>query len=242
MFASHTLDMAEAFYSLAEMAKKLGHEEEARRLMEHHAKLKSAFGEDGMMRADSDYYEGNRYNYSFRTLSNLKERMELAGADGEKKLHDEALKFFGYRDAQSVDSRFEGFNNETDMEAPYFLHDIGRRDLLCEVLVSGMESMFTTGTGGIPGNADSGGLTACYLWNVLGVWPVSGQDRMIVGTPRYKKAVMHLPGGDFTIERQGEGIYVKEAWLDGQRLDRFEFAASRMMQGGRLVTVHSDRP
>jgi len=241
-YASHTLDMAEAFYSLAEMAKRLGHEADAALLMEHHARLKDAFGADGMMRADSDYYEGNRYNYSFRTLASKEERVALAGADGEKKLHDEALRFFGYQNAENTESRFEGFNNETDMEAPYFLHDVGRRDLLCEVLVSGMESMFTTGTGGIPGNADSGGLTACYLWNVLGVWPVSGQDRMIVGTPRYKKAVLHLPGGEFTIERQGKGIYVKEAWLDGQKLDSFEFAASRMMQGGKLVTIHSETP
>lgn len=241
-FASHTLDIAEAYAAMEQLARRLGRKEDAEAFAEYRTHLADAFDADGMMRADSDYYEGNRYNYSFRPLYDMEQRFAFAGERGKEILEKEALRFFGYEQSEDVNSRFEGFNNETDMEAPYFLHGLGRRDLLCEVIRSGMDSMFATGYGGIPGNADSGGLTACYLWNVLGIFPLTGQDRMIVGTPRYKKAVLHLPKGDFEIRREGEGIYVKEAWLNGRKLEDFTFAASEMMEGGVLVTVHDSRP
>ena len=95
--------------------------------------------------------------------------------------------------------------------------------------------MFTTGRGGIPGNADSGGLTACYIWNALGLFPVSGTDIMIIGTPRFRRAVMHLPQGELEIIREGEGIYSMSAEIDGEALDNLELSVGRMMKGGRLV-------
>ncbi len=237
VYASHTLDMGEAYAAMAELAEALG-DPDAPLFAEKSRRVFDAFGEDGMMRPDSDYYEGNRYNYSFRSLHDREKRLALCGGRAEA----EALRFFGYTEAEDLASRFEGFNNETDMEAPLFLHDIGRRDLLCEVITSGLDSMFTTGRGGIPGNADSGGLTACYLWNALGIFPVSGQDRMIVCTPRYSRAVLHMENADFEIVREGNGIYVKEAFLNGRKLDNFEFSASEMAEGGRLSLVMTTEP
>lgn len=237
--ASHVLDMSESFKALSLLAKRLGET----RLSEHYGELANkgfpkAFDPDGMMRADSDYYEGNRYNYSFRPVSDFSKRLAAADTDEKKaleKLRAEALRFFGYHDPESFASRFEGFNNETDMEAPYFLHFTGQRDLMCEVISSGLDSMFTTGRGGIPGNADSGGLTACYIWNALGLFPVSGTDIMIIGTPRFRRAVMHLPQGELEIIREGEGIYSVSAEIDGEALDNLELSVGRMMKGGRLV-------
>ena len=58
-------------------------------------------------------------------------------------------RFFGYTDAADTSGRFEGFNNETDMEAPYAYFYAGRHDRLCEVIDAGLTYMFTTGRGGI---------------------------------------------------------------------------------------------
>lgn len=237
--ASHILDMSEGYAALSLLCDKLGEN----KLAEHYRELADAgfdkaFDTDGMMKKDSEYYEGNRYNYSFRPVSDFTKRLKVADKDlsiAKEKLTREALRFFGYTDRDNFDSRFEGFNNETDMEAPYFLHYIGQRDKLCEVIKSGIDSMFTEGIGGIPGNADSGGLTACYIWNVLGLLPISGTDTMIIGTPRYKRAVMHLPTSDLEIIRDGDGIYTESATIDGEPVDNFELSVSRMMKGGKLV-------
>lgn len=253
MQASHILDMAEAYTSLSKVAGKLAEmrretgeklpketpdamdlEELSARFKTYGTRAARAFDEDGLMTADSEYYEGNRYNYSFRPMHDSKARIAICG---QEKLRKEALRFFGFTEAEDLTSRFEGFNNETDMEAPYFLHELGLRDEMCEVLTSGTDSMFGEGPGGIPGNADSGGLTAAYIWNALGIWPVSGQNRMIVGSPRYQKTVLKLPDGDFTVLREGSGIYTETAFLDGEALSAFEFPADRL-RAGSVLTVH----
>lgn len=234
--ASHTLDMSESLKALALLADRLGEKKLSERYNElANEGFAKAFGGDGMMRPDSDYYEGNLYNYSFRPVSDFSKRIEVAGENGLEKLRSEALRFFGYTLPDDFGSRFEGFNNETDMEAPYFLHFIGERDKMCEVISSGLDSMFTTGRGGIPGNADSGGLTACYIWNALGLFPVSGTDKMIIGTPRFKRTVLKLQSGKLEIIRYGDGIYTESAAIDGEPLENLELPVERMMMGGKLV-------
>lgn len=230
-FASHILDMAEAYHALALLAEHVGDEDRANRFAEYGKHFIDAFDDDGLMRKDSIYYEGNRYNYSFRPLSCMKERLNIAGVE---KMKQEALRFFGFTHQEDVTSRFEGFNNETDMESPYFLHEIGCRNFMYQVIQAGMDCMFTTGTGGIPGNADSGGLTACYLWNVIGLFPVSGFDRMIIGLPRYKKVTLHLLKGDLVIERCGDGKVPECVYFNELKIDNFEVKASELQCGGRL--------
>lgn len=231
--ATHTLDVCEGYTGLSFLADDLGKHDMAARYRENGKNVLNAFDESGMMR-ESDYYEGNKYNYSFRPLYDMESRVRIAGRE---KLEKEAMRFFGFIDSEDLESRFESFNNETDMETPYFLHFIGRRDLMCRVLKTGLDSMFTTGTGGIPGNADSGGLTACYIWSALGIFPMPCFNKMIVGLPRYKKAVLHMPNADFTIIREGEGEETDKAYFNGVLLENFELAVTDMIKGGTLKVV-----
>ncbi len=233
-YASHVLDMSEAFASLALVADDLGMCEEAAYFREGSRHVLEAFDTDGIMRAESPYYEGNRYNYSFRPLHDTAARIAVAGTD---RMRTEALRFFGFTHEDDFTSRFEGFNNETDMEAPYFLHYLGLRDRMCEVLASGTDCMFGTGSGGIPGNADSGGLTACYLWNAIGIFPLTGQPRVLVGLPRYRKTVLRLPSSDLPVTRVGEGIYTDSATFNGVPLTDWTIPVRTLMQGGEVKIV-----
>ena len=98
--------------------------------------------------------------------------------------------------------------------------------------------MFTEGRGGVPGNNDSGGLCSCYLWNAMGLFPVSGQDLMIVGSPRARETLLHLGnGGQFHIRKQGEGIFVKSASLNGKPLNSLSFTVRELMRGGELRLI-----
>ena len=154
------------------------------------------------------------------------------GADAYTALLD---RFFGFTHPDDKTARFEGFNNETDMETPYAYSFVGRLDRIAEIVTIGNTYMFTAGEGGAPGNVDSGGLSACYLWNALGVFPVSGQDLMLVGMPCFAKASLSLSNGNvFTIIRHGDGKYVKKAMLNGKNIDSYRFSVTEMMAGGTL--------
>ncbi len=168
-------------------------------------------------------------------------RMALAG--GKEGFSALADRFFGFVNPGSEENSFEGFNNETDMETPYVYHFAGRHDRLSEIIDGCLRYMFTTGRGGIPGNNDSGGLCACYIWNAVGLFPVSGQDLMIIGSPRARRVTFSLSSGStFTVEKEGSGIYVAQAFLNRKELDGLSFTAGEMMAGGTLRLVMSETP
>lgn len=241
---THTLDMAEGCHAAAEMAESLGHTEEAQKLYALSGNWKNAFdAETGLLYADSDYYEGNHWNYSFRPLRSMDERIALAG--GAKRFEELLDRFFGFIDPEDVSGRFEGFNNETDMETPWAYAYIGRHDKLIQILRAADRYMFrtkegSTGIGGIPGNNDSGGLSACYLWNCLGVFPVSGQNLVLIGCPKFARTALRLANGKTLVIRR-EGAYTSpiSAEFNGNPCESLRFTASEMMEGGELV-VHTE--
>lgn len=230
---TYTLDVAEACGNLADMATALGRVDVADRLSPHAGKVWNAFDTaTGLLKDGYDYYEGNLWNYSFRPMRDNEARVALCGEEHYVALLD---RFFGFADASDTSARFEGFNNETDMEAPYAYAFAGRHDRICEIM-EGMRQLFVSGGGGIPGNADSGGLTACYIWNSLGLFPVTGQNLMLIGVPSFERAVVKLAGGNtLSVIRQGRGIYVKDVWFRGERVEDLFLSVTDMMRGGELV-------
>jgi len=237
---THILDMAEGCRAAFEIALSQGRHEEAAKLHRLSLGWVNAFDEkNGLLKKESDYYEGNHWNYSFRPMREMDKRIELAG--GAEQFEALLDRFFGFTDADDKSARFEGFNNETDMETPYAYSFIGRQDKTAEIVQAGDRYMYrtkegTTGRGGIPGNNDSGGMSSCYVWNCLGLFPVSGQNLMFVGYPKFACVTLSLANGnELTIVRKGSGNYPKSASLNGKVCDKLMLSVTDMMQGGELV-------
>ena len=98
--------------------------------------------------------------------------------------------------------------------------------------------MFCEGDGGLPGNNDSGGLSSCYVWNALGIFPVSGQDLMLFGLPAVEKAVMRLSNGrELKINVRNfdpESIKVCRITFNGRQIKNNMMTVREMMQGGEI--------
>ncbi len=228
--ATHTLDMAEAAGCVSALAEAAGEAALADRYAALARNWKNAFGPDGLTRADSEYYEGNRYSYSFRLMRDMPGRIALCGTERFEEYLDS---FFGFSEG-SPENRFQGFNNETDMEAPWAYHYIGRSDRLFRILDASLDCMFAEGRGGIPGNNDSGGLGATYIWNALGLFPVTGQDLMLPGKCRFDRAVLHLAGGNaVTIENKCGRRDPERTLFNGKETDALR--VTEFMKGGELV-------
>jgi putative alpha-1,2-mannosidase len=105
--------------------------------------------------------------------------------------------------------------------------------------------MFTTGRGGLPGNNDSGGLTSCYIWNALGLFPVAGQPVVLIGSPLFESSTLQLADKTFTVRRESQSpaqIYVQSATLNGKNIDRAYLAVGELMAGGTLTLTMGDQP
>jgi len=248
---THTLDLAYACFCTARLARALGRHTRAATLLENAANWRSVYDRATGRLVEGRYYEGGLWNYSFRLLHDMAGRIALYPT--EQAFVADLDRFFGYgqppvvqptdpddREAMAAGlalNRFEGFNNEPDIEAPYAYVYAGRPDRTAEVVRAGMRSMFTTGRGGLPGNNDSGGLTSCYVWNALGLFPVAGQPVFLIGSPIFDGADLHVGEKPFTIavEDNGEGMpYVQSAALNGHPIERAYLTVEEVMAGGTL--------
>jgi putative alpha-1,2-mannosidase len=146
-------------------------------------------------------------------------------------------------------NRFEGLNNEPDMEAPWAYHYAGRPDRTADVVHAALTWQYGTGAGGLPGNDDSGGLSSWYVWASLGLFPIAGQSLFLVNAPAFAHAALSVEGGEFVIETTGhreapvgaDGIeqtppaqYVQSAALNGRPLETTHISATDVHRGGVL--------
>ena len=261
---THTLDLAFGYHCTAQVARRIGDDDLAGQLEAMATKWVDAFDPETGLLVDSTFYEGGRWNYSFRLTHDMAARIDLAG--GEAAFGSLLDRFFGVGepavkqlgvapDAATVAAgyaldRFEGLNNEPDMEAPWAYHYIGRPDRTAEIVHAIIEHQFTTGRGGLPGNDDSGGLSSWYVWASLGLFPVAGQQIVFVNAPSFPSARLRVRSGTFVIETTGfvepepdrPPQYVQSISLDGVALDRTWITTAELHHGGRLLIELGPEP
>lgn len=261
---SHTLDLAIGYHCTASIARRVGDHDLADHLDALSHRWRDAFDPATGLLIDSTYYEGGRWNYSFRLLPDMATRIDLAGGpDAFVELLDA---FFGFG-AEPVKQlterpdvaelaagyalgRFEGLNNEPDMEVPWAYHYAGRPDRTTEIVHAAIHNQFGSGRGGLPGNDDSGGLSSWFVWAALGLFPVAGQNLFLVNAPSFRRAELSLGGSTLTIETHGhvEGgpdtapRYVQAARFNSEPLERSWLTGNELHAGGRLEIVLGDTP
>ena len=261
---THTLDLAFGYQCTAKVARYVGDNALAEQFEELATRWVNAFDPKTGLLVDSAYYEGGKWNYSFRILHDMQARIELAG--GDKAFTKMLDAFFGYGadpvkqvgERPSVEelaagyalNRFEGLNNEPDMEVPWAYHYVGRPDRTAEVVHAALNNLFGLGRGGLPGNDDSGGLSAWYVWASLGLFPVAGQSLYLVNAPSFSYSRIDLGGAEVVIgttdfvepEPGGPVQYVQSATFNGEPLDRTWLSARELHRGGQLEIALGPEP
>ncbi|WP_061961623.1 glycoside hydrolase domain-containing protein [Demequina flava] len=252
---SHTLDLAHGYWSTAHVARLVGDDHLAAELEDLSQRWPRAFGADGML-VESAFYEGSRANYSFRLMHDMESRIALTGSDED--FVAQLDHFFGFGADAVVQpglrpgaeemaagyalGRFEGLNNEPDMDAPWAYHYAGRPDRTAEVVHAIVQQQFGTGRGGLPGNDDSGGLSSWYVWASLGLFPVAGQSLFLLHPPSFHYATIAVAGGMLSVDTSGFAEpahggpvqYVQGASFNGRPLEGAWLTAAQVAEGGRL--------
>jgi predicted alpha-1,2-mannosidase len=260
---SHTLDIAYAHHCTAQVARALNDRRLADDLEQRSRGWINAFDPATGLLRDSEFYEGGKWNYSFRLVHDMAARIALAG--GDRSFIEKLDRFFGFGAPAVIQpgqrplpaemaagyalNRFEGLNNEPDMEAPWAYHYAGRPDRTAEIVHAALTWQFGTGAGGLPGNDDSGGLSSWYVWASLGLFPVAGQNLFLINTPAFARGALRVGDEEFIIETSGhretpigaDGIdrdpppqYVQSATLNGRPLNATHLSAVEVHRGGRL--------
>lgn len=90
--------------------------------------------------------------------------------------------------------------NEPDIHAPFLFALWGQPDESARWSAWAREEHYDDAPDGIPGNDDSGTMSAWYLFSALGLYPIAGSATYALASPAVTRAVIHRDAGDLVIE------------------------------------------
>ncbi len=245
---SHALEYYVADAALARLADSLGHREDARLFRERSLGYRHYYDKEyGTLRpilpdgsfltpfdpkagenfsAAPGFHEGSSWNYTFYVPHDVEGLVRLMG--GRKRFVEKLQMVFDeglYDPANEPDiayaylfSRFPGEAWRTQRET---------RRLL--------ERYFTVEPDGIPGNDDTGTMSAWAVFTMLGFYPdCPGEAVYTLTAPTFDRAEIDTPQGTLTIEKHGEG-YIRRMTLGGRPLSKYRLTHDELLRGGTLT-------
>jgi predicted alpha-1,2-mannosidase len=108
--------------------------------------------------------------------------------------------------------------NEPDINAAYLFAQAGRPDLTARWVRWIIDNLYADTPEGLAGNDDGGTLGAWYVFSALGLYPIPGSDRYVLGAPLFPRARVLVGGRELVIEAEGvseDNLYVQSVSLDG---------------------------
>lgn len=86
--------------------------------------------------------------------------------------------------------------NEPSFTSPYLFNFVNRQDLSVRYSRSIALAFYNASTSGIPGNSDAGAMQTWILWNMIGLYPLTGQTTFLIGSPWFSSLSINLGGGN----------------------------------------------
>jgi len=204
--------------------------------------------------ADSEYIEGNAWQWSWFVPHDVPGLVELHG--GREAFLNKLDSLF------TTDSTIEGENasaditgligqyahgNEPSHHVAYFYEAAEHPAPMQERLDQILYDFYQPAPDGIIGNEDCGQMSAWYVLNALGFYqPCPGDPTYVIGRPLVDQAAIRLDNGrTFTIRAENNGRtnkYVQSVELNGQALDGLRFTHEDLSEGGELLVRMGPAP
>ena len=133
--------------------------------------------------------------------------------------------------------------NEMGFPAPWAYNWAGRPQSTQYIVQQLMDTAFTTGRDGLPGNDDFGALSSWYVFAALGMFPVSQADGgMALSTPQFPAMTVHL--GDRTVrivtdEDPAAAPFIQSMSVNGTAQDR-SWASLETLAGAKNTEISYD--
>ena len=187
------------------------------------------------------FHEGNAWNYTFYVPHDIKGLAKLMGGDKAFVNHLQSVFDKGYYDPA----------NEPDIAYPYLFsyfkgEEWRTQKLIHELLKSG----YHNAPNGVPGNEDTGTMSAWAIFSMMGFYPACpGDVNYVLTSPAFDKVTIHLderfyPKGKLVIESKHdspESVYVQEITVGDRKLKGFTLSHDRLVNAGTLRFLLKDK-
>ena len=183
------------------------------------------------------FHEGCAWNYTFYVPHDVKGLAQLMG--GKKAFVDKLQRVF--------DEGLYDPANEPDIAyAHLFSYFKGEEWRTQKELHRLLQKYFKNAPDGIPGNDDTGTMSAWAIFNMMGFYPdCPGEPSYTLSTPVFDKVTIRLDTEvwgreQLVIETErpsDDSLYIREMELGGKRLSRFRISHQELVEGGKLRFV-----
>jgi predicted alpha-1,2-mannosidase len=268
---SKTLEYAYDDFCVAQMAKGLGKMADYEYFMKRAGAYRNLFDKTcGLMRGkDSegkwrtsfdphlyvqggDFTEGTSWQYTWYVPHDVEGLIALMG--GKKRFTEKLDSLF----ISSADSS-EGMDDIQGRIGEYwhgnepshhiiFLHGYAGQPWKTQQRVHEiMRTQYGNMPNSLTGNDDCGQMSAWYIFNAMGFYPVCpGSNYYVIGSPTLKRAVLHLSNGKtFAItatDLSDENIYVQSVELNGKSWDSPFLPFDELKNGGTITFTMGPEP
>lgn len=251
---STALEYNVADYALARLAKELGHDADAEILFKQAEGWRNYFDAETLLlrprtpdgnflkpfnplagqsfEANPGFHEGCAWNYAFCIPFNIG---GLADAMGGRRKFVERLQ-------HCFDAGFYDPANEPDIAYPYFFTRFAGEEWRTQKLTQELLAKhFRNAPDGLPGNEDTGAMSAWAIYSMLGFYPDCPADpSYALTTPVFDRVTIRLnpefypQSATLVIEKHGSGNYIRRATLGGKTLPSLRISHADLVRAGTL--------
>jgi predicted alpha-1,2-mannosidase len=192
------------------------------------------------------YVEGTAGQYLWMEPFNYKGLADLMGGqDIAVKRLDEFFTQLNSGD-RGTNAWMAWLGNEPCLETPWIYDFWGEPYKTQNVVRRAMNELYSNKPTAYPGNDDLGEMSSSYIFSTLGMYPeLPGSDILVIGSPLFPKAVVHLSSGDITITANGaadNAPYVQTLTVNGKSWDKTWLRLSDIRNNGTLSYDLSSTP
>lgn len=249
---SHALEYYVADNALAALAEELGDKEFAKQQRQRVQGWRNYYSqESGTMRPlDSEgkfltpfnprqgenfetvpgFHEGSAWNYTFYVPHDIEGLAEIMGGDS----------VFVNKLQMVFDEKLYDPTNEPDIAYPYlFSRFPGEEWRTTKEVDRLLKEYYGTGTDGIPGNDDTGTMSAWAIFSMMGFYPdAPGEPFYTLTSPTFDEIVITSPLGDvLTVTKsgqEGENRRIGSMTLGAMPLEKYRVSHDELLKGKTL--------
>lgn len=259
---SKTLETAYNDWCVAQLANKLGKKKDYDYFIKRAQSYKNIFdpqigffrgkNSDGkwmepfdLMKYSVAFTEANAWIYLWYVPQDVNALVQLMG--GREKFINKLDSFFtipNHRAGPSIGQYW--LPNEPSHHITYLYNYVGE-PWKTQKLTSELIGYFTPTPAGIPGEEDCGQMSAWYIFNMMGFYPVNpANGRYDFGSPKLSKTTIQLENGkQFMITTKNlskNNIYIRSIKLNGNTYRKNFLEHSDILKGGVLEFTMTDKP
>jgi predicted alpha-1,2-mannosidase len=191
--------------------------------------------------SDNGFAEGSSAQYTWMIPYNVKGLFTAMGGNAtaasrlDKFFHDDAGNW-----ALSAGSGLDSdLSNEPSIGAPWLYNFAGQPSKTQATVRQVVNTLWTTGPGGIPGQDDLGAMSSWYVWAAMGLYPLTpGRAELLLAAPLFSQVAIHRSNGvTLTVNAPAAATnagYIQSLNVNGAASNRAWLPESMVTAGGTL--------